>query len=76
MLSTGIGINAESHIGISHLFTESLYLFGRHHGVGGSPTEDWTEQCGPPGNGEVAFVNDEPALEPFEGDPPLPDEQS
>lgn len=39
----------------------------------GSPTESWTEQCGPYEHGEVATINDEPAAEPFDGEPPVPD---
>lgn len=69
------GVRAVADSATGRVFAVEGQRF-EYGGGWGSPTEDWTEQCGPPGNGEVAFVNDEPALEPFEGDPPLPDEQS
>lgn len=37
------------------------------------PSPSWAEPCGPYEHGAVATINDEPAADIFDGEPPLPD---
>ena len=70
--SNGVRAVADSATGKVFAVEGQRFEYG---GGWGTATEDWTAKCGPSEHGEIAFINDEPAIEPFEDDPPLPDEQ-